>query len=480
METTSQVIVEPEFAIWNPPDVAKQWQPKKREKRVRPKLSPKNQALETAENGRNVAAVVCDAIRDQLPDDADILAVYAARLALCNRDGNIWYAQDLTNRDGDAFDGAGRFAACGHKLCPHCLQKQSKRNRDKLRHAIREQRVDPDDPNSIQGLPVGQDYVLLTLTMQNLGITIREARSVINYAWSLYRKRKWFKDHIIGYGKNEEFTLTGLGVHYHIHGLCRARSFDWNDAKSNWTQCVRKSFRRHNLPWNVATKNGYNVLNVSKIDTIENAINEVCKYVTKTSTWTKLDADHLLDVCRIKRWHRMAELGGTFKPSRTRPLTVASCQQGDIPIPTNYAEAVALASLLGKQETQAYENALKQGNLDTSCIADGGADESWRGKVRMAGVAAYLDKLHWRTKQQIEIRTKQLMHSYPSAKFRRVNASSSINAEQYLDLISTVYDRAGRPPPESMQKHLSFDQRVEIALKYSTAIAGGEPNATRA
>jgi|GEM_PF-5205714 len=341
-------------------------------------LHHREKALTVAEYGRELAATLDDAIITELPHDAELLTIYAHRLRLCNNPGNIWTATDLHNDTGELFEGNGRFWHCGSKLCPYCLSKTSKANRKQLRAAIEEQQ-----------LLVGEHYHFITLTMPNLGIPLLEARRIMNLAWSLFRKRQWFKQTIIGGCKSEEFTFTKRGYHYHTHVLVRSRYVNFSSLRHFWTEALSVAFARSGRDLSIATSDGLAIANCQRVRSLQDAIQEVAKYVTKTSSWKKIPTADLLDVCRIRRFPRMFEFFGSFRLS----CRVACGEQIDAD--------------------------LNKTILDTGSLSDGETAENWRDTVTHGDAVAYLDRLHEQFHDAFAIRREQLIRKYPFATFRR-------------------------------------------------------------
>lgn len=370
------------------------------------KLNPRQTATDMADMSNKVAQCIENAIDAELPHDADLLSIYAHRIRLCNSLGNIWTASDLTTNLGECFDGSGRFWYCGSKLCSYCLQRQSQRNRKMLRTRIRDQK-----------LMVGEHWHFLTLTMPNQGIPLLEARHIFNLAWALFRKKTWFTSTVIGYAKSEEFTMTRKTPHYHAHVLARSRFINYSSMRHFWTESLRSAFARVGKTLSVATSDHMAVANCRRVGSLDDAVKEVAKYLTKSTSWQKIPTDQLLDLCRIRRWPRMFELGGSLRSDSA----VAVLEEDDA--------------------------GLKKDYLDTKSLSDEEPDWNWRDKVTKHGVAAYLDKLHDAIGDQSRIRIEQLKHHFPYAKFRRLKPQPTENTGQILERIVSRYDRSGHDPP---------------------------------
>lgn len=260
--------------------------------------------------------------------DKNELLALAERIRLCNDRSNQFIANDSINfATGELYDAHGTFWSCGSKLCPSCLAKRSRESRKRLREALR-----------LQTLSKKERYLFVTLTVKNPGLPLLATREILNRAWTLFRKRKLCVDLVTGGAKSEEFTLTLNGFHYHLHLLIKCKWFQYNEFRRVWTECVAKSFSEANQPFNVKTKDGLLIVNFQKPNNIEKAIQEVCKYITKSDSWKKMPMLDLAQVGLVRRWNRMFELFGSFKTS-AEPETYVhtrALSDGDKPAITTY------------------------------------------------------------------------------------------------------------------------------------------------
>lgn len=224
------------------------------------------------------------------------------RIEICGSRENNFIARDAHNSEtGEAFDAHGTLWACGSKLCPNCIASQARRNRKKLREAIGKQK-----------LRRGERYSFVTFTIKNPNASLMETRAIVDRAWTLFRKRKMCVDLIRGGVKSEEFTLTANGFHYHLHCIFLSKFVLFNEARRVWTECVEKAYRESGRTLEVNTKDGLLVVKWLPMLDSEKTIQEVCKYITKSDSWSKMRSDDLTDIAMIKRWFRMFELFGCF------------------------------------------------------------------------------------------------------------------------------------------------------------------------
>lgn len=232
-------------------------------------------------------------------DRSEIQALHQ-RIGLCNSPRNIWIIDECVNETTlETFPAIGQYWRCNSKLCPHCLAYHARRNRQRVRKAIAKVKPKP-----------GERWNFITFTIPNPSASLVVTRSIVHRAWTLFRKRRLCADLIRGGVKTEEFTVTAKGFHYHIHFLALTKYFLYQEMRRVWTECVEISTREHEQPFEVKTKDGLCIVNVQRCAANERTIQEVCKYITKSDSWRKLNAFVLAEIALVRQWFRMTEFIG--------------------------------------------------------------------------------------------------------------------------------------------------------------------------
>jgi hypothetical protein len=195
-------------------------------------------------------------------------------------------------------------------------------------------------------------YQFITLTIPNPGLSLVQTRAVIDRIWTLFRKREYFKQKVRGGSKSEEFTLTENGYHYHYHLLCVTRFLNFSEFRREWTECIQAAFKEFYLslflqayitdnfaylkvafanpilPYKIKTEDGLAMVKIKRLSAsvngLKGAIQEVCKYVTKSDSWEKLPPEDLIEVASIKRFWRMFEIFGSFRAQRNANVVLES------------------------------------------------------------------------------------------------------------------------------------------------------------
>ena len=254
------------------------------------------------ENARLTVAALTACKSHLPPNFHDELDALAMRIHACNHPANQFIATDAVNYEtGEAYDAHGPLWQCNSKLCTNCVADQSRRNRAKLRKAF-----------DAQKLHKGERYYFVTFTIKNPNTGLTATREIVNYAWSLFRKRSLCVDSISGGVKSEEFTLTANGFHYHLHCILRSSWLLYNELRRTWTECVANAFEQALIPFEVNTRDGFLIINFKQIHQLGGAVQEVCKYITKSDSWSKMRPEDLADIALIHRWFRMFEMFGSF------------------------------------------------------------------------------------------------------------------------------------------------------------------------
>lgn len=270
-----------------------------------------------AEFGRRTASLISDlAVTANYRDKLNYHSI-ALRIKLCNSQNNLWSVRGCTDAANRSYTATGHLFECKHFACPHCSARVAATHRKQLRailHNLRLQR--------------GRYLKFITLTIPNRGLSLIETRTIVNDAWRLMTKRRWFRETFDGGSKSEEFTVTGRGVHYHLHLLTVSRYIVYDLLRSTWTSCVLKAFERrgHTVP-SVATADGMLQCKVLPVTSLRSAIAEVCKYLTKSDSWRKMPVETLGSALALRRLPRMFELFGIFRTlgSKAQPPDDEAC-----------------------------------------------------------------------------------------------------------------------------------------------------------
>lgn len=252
-----------------------------------------------------------DARKKIEPCDEYEIEALKARISLCNRSDNIWFADDAYDQStGEAFDAVGKFWRCESKLCPSCLAHHAQRCRKKFRDAVEHHQLRP-----------GQYWYFATFTIVNPRRSIAVTRSIVNRCWRLFSKRKLCRDLVFGGVKSEEFTVTSAGIHYHIHSVLKAGFLRYNLVRAVWSECMERAFEEAGVPLEFNTSDGMAIIKIERVRRPLDLANELCKYMTKSDSWKRLPAEHLIEAALIKRIPRMFEIFGDLKqPSAEKPI----------------------------------------------------------------------------------------------------------------------------------------------------------------
>jgi hypothetical protein len=422
------------------------------------------------------------------------------RVWTCSERENHFVGDDLHNRQtGELYAGNGNLWGCGSKLCPSCVAKSSNRSRKELNLALKNQK-----------LRTGENYQFITLTMPNPGLPLIQTREIIDRAWTLFRKRKYFIEKVRGESKNEEFTITENGYHYHIHLLCVTRFLSFKKFRQEWTECLQTAFKEfyfflkiclffhavkidnfvylklifneiisselrflvilkalasNNIPCvgfalNRSPRYKFNTADEmamvkikrlnSSVNGLKGAIQEVCKYVTKSDGWEKISENDLLDIARIERFPRMFELGGYFRTQRNANLVLEHPSAVVTYLIIQIANEI-LANLVKLIRNGEWKTAFEileklgyfirhgKGNtiLDTKEISDGEnstepqelpdkvpkveRQANWRKYIAEFGLEDYLERLAEQVYKTREARKYFLKYKYEFASFRTMD-----------------------------------------------------------
>lgn len=363
--------------------------------------------LDYAELSKDLTADLWAILRSGEIPDAVNLVPKVAGIQLCNELSNHFLGHDMLSREtGELFRGVGRLWRCNQRLCPSCLANFSRRNRRRLRSKIEERK-----------LLTSEMRQLITLTIPETHLPLQQTRKIVHYAWTLFRKRKWFRETILAGSKSEEFTFSKTRYHYHLHLFAITKYIFFAKLRSEWTECVRTAFAHFDVPFSTAS-DGLCVANATRVYSLKKALHEVTKYITKVGTWSEMPQDQLLEILRLKRWPRVFELFGEFRPPRASD-----------------SESPALVEAETNTDDKDY--------LDKEYISD--AAELITVRNLIPTVRALIDSMLDVT----EFRQKQLKFRHPHARFSRKRGTFNLtaglieqNCVQIVEAYGSIADQA--------------------------------------
>jgi hypothetical protein len=366
--------------------------------------------------GVSSALALFDALKMNKVEDEQVWGL-CNRIYTCSERENHWVGDELHNTEtGELYAGNGNLWSCGSKLCPSCVAKASNRSRKELKLSLKNQK-----------LLTGENYEFITLTIPNPNLSLIQTRIVIDRIWTLFRKRDYFKQKIRGGSKSEEFTLTENGYHYHYHLLCVARYLKFAKFRHEWTECIKIAFREFNLPCEFKTEDGLAMVKIKRLSSsasgLKGAIQEVCKYITKSDSWEKLPQKDLIEIASIKRFWRMFEIFGSFRAQRNANVVLESQN-----VYVTYLLVKLTVEVL-KRLKHLIENDDPLTILDTKQISDGkessevpdlpekvpkrDREMNWRDYITKNGLESYFEKLV----EQVE-KTRYARKCFLSLKYR--------------------------------------------------------------
>ncbi len=385
--------------------------------------TPAERAYYRREKGESVAEVLQTAA---MAVGDDVALGLAARIAECSSKYNHFLADDLNTSDGECFNGFGNLYGCGSKLCHSCIDKAAKLNRKKAREAIEQTRLLRREylPDGAKDYVVEQERLrFVTLTMPKVSLSCTQSIALLAHAWDLFRKLDFTKNYFGGYVKSIEFTVrSDNSYHAHIHLLAISFFLPEKTLKRLWRRCLQSAFAASGLDWRCETKDNSPVVNIKLVDSIENALSEVCKYVTKSESWEKIPSAHLLEVASVKRWGRMFELAGRLKASaklikaKKEVVKQIQVERKNDDADLNYLDTKYLTDGENSAEVSQSRGVSHQ-NLEIRPKIKI-KRENWREIIRVKGLEVYRRILKRQVEAMRRVRQMQLVEKFPLATFK--------------------------------------------------------------
>ncbi len=365
--------------------------------------SASDKAVYLMQDGRKLANLFGQSAL--LKQDAKFIA-RADLLRETYRAKNIYHATDLINyQTGELFDGYGVLInAVNSRLSKAYLTASARRARKRIKATLTETK-----------LFVGERYRFLTLTMPFLKANAATVLKVKDRALTLLKKRKLWTSNIRAGFISEEMTIGDSSTFYfthfhaHAHALVIGKYINQWQIADAWTNCIERAcaefgveFLMRNLVSNRVAVDIKDVATYAKKKgkSLDDAVEELCKYVVKGSDYEKVPVAELVDIDEALFNRQMIKSYGDFNNQKGR----------------------------GNEETKS-----KDTSLDTKYITDGAAHfklkRARRPSMVETGVRLILEgkRDEWlqiigvTMEHRREFRVEQLAWKYPHACFRTLD-----------------------------------------------------------
>jgi hypothetical protein len=254
-------------------------------------------------------------ISAQMNQDAETMA-RADCIAETASSDNLYHSVDQINYEtGECYEGYGTLALTGaSRLCPSYLAKCSRQQRREKREDLA--RVKPKQFDLLR---------FITLTMPNLQTDFKTTFEILFRAFSLLKKREIFTKNVTGAIFGHENTVGVENHHHsHIHILAWSRWINQTELSKVWTDCVEKACAEIGVSCLVNTPHGRMIVDIRLARkkasgrgtiAIEDALQEVCKYLTKGSDFAKLP---IAELRAIEKALKGRQLVGSYGECNSR------------------------------------------------------------------------------------------------------------------------------------------------------------------
>ncbi len=366
----------------------------------------------------------------------------------CACDENVYTGVNLQRKvTGELFSGVGTLTACGSRLCASCASALSARSRRRARGgmervgirlaALHKLACDGNDAaRRVVSCRSGERWRFLTLTAPTLPasqVSLVDTIKVLQRAYRLFSKRDWGVEIRAGV-KTFEFTLGDEkkleregrrwspdvdGYHTHLHLLALSKFVNIQLLRVVWTECVLKAWFEIGISAGINTKDGLCIVDVRSVTDKEEAVKEVCKYVTKNSSWDAVPSSQLVEVAQVSRWGRMFELLGECRENNNLALSGLGSDSVDSTAKeSGTAEAEPILDtpyLSAAEDSEEKEPEQKKIKLPRS--------PSLRKLSKLLAFDEWCLLVKWKRQKQREFRRSQLSLLFPTAIFELLNGS---------------------------------------------------------
>lgn len=281
-------------------------------------------------------------ILDAPPGEA-IEERFALLHSLSAEPSNHWTGEGRDHA-GRAYDAAGSLWRPPSRLSPNTMEARRRHSRRSAREGVArlERTITLGERFMMEKGYRGRfAWTFLTLTQPRIsGEADWASIQRGNRAFDLFRKREAFKSRVRGGPKGLEAPLDCNGAHAHLHLLLLMRYWDWKALREEWRSCVDQAMKESigsglseeaSVMVDIRLVRSRGRLRDGEI-LLEDAVQEVCKYVTKTENFVTVRPDgsveglapeRILALENIARWPRMFELLGKARASKKLPVREA-------------------------------------------------------------------------------------------------------------------------------------------------------------
>jgi hypothetical protein len=287
----------------------------------KPEFTPYEKALNMLRSRKRNAEKMLFAVNNSEFENYDdyIHSLFTAEHLLANSGtSNHFVAENLQTAMGESYTGFGSWTATSSSLDCAYLKAKSKKSRKAITHALELCKA----YLAVNKIKAYKHF--LTFTQPTLiGVGLEKTFAVADYAWSLFRKRRYFVENIYGAVIAEEFTFGNKyklenrawafdkdGFHAHRHLIAFGKWLDVELLKINWTECLEIAAAKFGYRLKFPTKNGYAVVNRKTVWSDDNAVAELGKYICKSSTFDELPASEIIQVEQALQGKRMLQTFG--------------------------------------------------------------------------------------------------------------------------------------------------------------------------
>jgi hypothetical protein len=288
---------------------------------AKPEFTPYEKALNLLRSRKRNAEKMSYAVNHSEFESYDsyIHSLFTAEHLLANSGtANHFIAENLLSVAGETFTGYGSFTVASSSLDAAYLKAKSKKSRKAITFALElcRQHLLADKLTAYKHF--------ITFTQPTLiGVGLEKTFAVADYAWSLFRKRKYFVENIFGAVIAEEFTLGEPykkenrawafdkdGFHVHRHLIAYGKWLKVEQLKIDWTECLEIAATKFGYELSFNTANGLAVVNRQTVWSDDKAVEELGKYICKSSTFDELPASEIIQVEQALQGKRMLQTFG--------------------------------------------------------------------------------------------------------------------------------------------------------------------------